>query len=723
MQLACSLCKTYVEIGVGREMRPSLPFICKACRAKSRLAAAHEPAPSAGRASAPASGSARAPEGAEAPARRLDAIAEPRPAPPRLPVAKHGVVGPPVAGAEGVRTGAAKLGGATAFAPRGVIPRPVGPGRAPVPRVALRGTGTPTPQGVAPRLDAGDSEAVSIRDLEMMLSPGVEPPRLSSPSAIAPEGPEEAIEEVEAWDLLDEPSASVNPALGSAASAVTLRSSPTPEKPAAPPPVPAPLLPPVPRRPPPPPPPRRSPLDRSQHAPAAWSGSSSAEALAAPVPPAERGSSMASVPDPELPPATRRSHADAAPQVLDSSAADLQMMGALCPTPGPPAVKVVFARASSSAEARARSKTAGPDPSIWDVGTTRPTSGGRGAAAPVADNESPVELDAPVDSSLRDLRQIAQARAASIPQARASHGRRASDDVLHLSGGLFGSAASIAAFAPPALTAAPAAEPEWRAASPLASSSTSAPVISKPARSRAASGSRRRALAGWILTAMVAAAAAGGAIYFAFGGREPKPAPIEPRAVAAEPRSAPPPTGAPAALGAGPSDREPSLDDEPSPPGTAAPAPTQAAAEPSAPPQVDPGRRVEPGRTGAAQPATPAPVARPTAAAVTPPTPAPAPPPAAPAPPAGGAEFNKAAASAALNAAAGVASACKGDGAGGGKVAVTFAPSGRVTSARIESGPFVGTPTGGCIATAFRSARVPPFDGGPITVRKQVNIR
>jgi hypothetical protein len=41
----------------------------------------------------------------------------------------------------------------------------------------------------------------------------------------------------------------------------------------------------------------------------------------------------------------------------------------------------------------------------------------------------------------------------------------------------------------------------------------------------------------------------------------------------------------------------------------------------------------------------------------------------------------------------------------------------------VESGPFVGTPTGGCIATAFRSARVPPFDGGPVTVRKQVNIR
>jgi hypothetical protein len=77
-----------------------------------------------------------------------------------------------------------------------------------------------------------------------------------------------------------------------------------------------------------------------------------------------------------------------------------------------------------------------------------------------------------------------------------------------------------------------------------------------------------------------------------------------------------------------------------------------------------------------------------------------------------------------MSAAASRAMACKGDGPSGtASVSVTFAPSGRVTSAKVEGGPFSGTPTGVCIATAFRSAAVPPFDGSPITVRKSVSIR
>jgi hypothetical protein len=31
--------------------------------------------------------------------------------------------------------------------------------------------------------------------------------------------------------------------------------------------------------------------------------------------------------------------------------------------------------------------------------------------------------------------------------------------------------------------------------------------------------------------------------------------------------------------------------------------------------------------------------------------------------------------------------------------------------------------TGGCIASAFRSASVPPFEGVPVTVTKDVTIR
>jgi hypothetical protein len=45
-----------------------------------------------------------------------------------------------------------------------------------------------------------------------------------------------------------------------------------------------------------------------------------------------------------------------------------------------------------------------------------------------------------------------------------------------------------------------------------------------------------------------------------------------------------------------------------------------------------------------------------------------------------------------------------------------------VTIARI-SGQFQGTPTGSCIARAFRTVSVPPFAGEPVTVTKDVAIR
>jgi hypothetical protein len=87
--------------------------------------------------------------------------------------------------------------------------------------------------------------------------------------------------------------------------------------------------------------------------------------------------------------------------------------------------------------------------------------------------------------------------------------------------------------------------------------------------------------------------------------------------------------------------------------------------------------------------------------------------------------FDPAAASAALSAAAGGAAACRTDSTEGAKsvtVAVTFAPSGRVTTATIMGGQFAGTPVGGCIAQAFKSAHVPPFDGDPVTVKKTVQL-
>jgi len=105
----------------------------------------------------------------------------------------------------------------------------------------------------------------------------------------------------------------------------------------------------------------------------------------------------------------------------------------------------------------------------------------------------------------------------------------------------------------------------------------------------------------------------------------------------------------------------------------------------------------------------------------------PTPPPektAAPAEGGGSQEFNRGAATSALGSAAGAAKGCKKpDGpTGTGKVKVTFAPSGNVTSAQVQGAPFAGTPVGGCVASAFRSARVPPFSGAPVSVTKSFSI-
>ena len=59
---------------------------------------------------------------------------------------------------------------------------------------------------------------------------------------------------------------------------------------------------------------------------------------------------------------------------------------------------------------------------------------------------------------------------------------------------------------------------------------------------------------------------------------------------------------------------------------------------------------------------------------------------------------------------------------GSGHVKITFAPNGSVSSAVVDSGPFPGTPVGGCIAGKFRGAHVPPFGGGPVSVGKSFTI-
>ncbi len=92
--------------------------------------------------------------------------------------------------------------------------------------------------------------------------------------------------------------------------------------------------------------------------------------------------------------------------------------------------------------------------------------------------------------------------------------------------------------------------------------------------------------------------------------------------------------------------------------------------------------------------------------------------------PAGEGSFNTAAARAALSVAASQATVCrKPDGpTGTGKVLVTFATSGRVTTANVSGAPFGGTAVGGCVSGVFRRAKVPAFSGSPVTVSKSFTI-
>lgn len=57
------------------------------------------------------------------------------------------------------------------------------------------------------------------------------------------------------------------------------------------------------------------------------------------------------------------------------------------------------------------------------------------------------------------------------------------------------------------------------------------------------------------------------------------------------------------------------------------------------------------------------------------------------------------------------------------RVAVTFAPSGAVSSATISDAPFAGTSVGNCISEAMKQARIKPFTGVPQTVTERVSIR
>jgi hypothetical protein len=86
--------------------------------------------------------------------------------------------------------------------------------------------------------------------------------------------------------------------------------------------------------------------------------------------------------------------------------------------------------------------------------------------------------------------------------------------------------------------------------------------------------------------------------------------------------------------------------------------------------------------------------------------------------------FDAQAAADAINAAFARAGTCRGAADPTGEVTATlkYAPSGRVTTATV-SGVFAGTPIGGCIASTLRGARVPPFSGDYLTVKRTAFLK
>jgi hypothetical protein len=86
--------------------------------------------------------------------------------------------------------------------------------------------------------------------------------------------------------------------------------------------------------------------------------------------------------------------------------------------------------------------------------------------------------------------------------------------------------------------------------------------------------------------------------------------------------------------------------------------------------------------------------------------------------------FNRKAAAAAVSAAAARTSVCSdGRQRGSARVMITFAPSGRATSAMVAGGELGRSPLGICIADQMQSASVPPFSGQDVTVSKTVHFR
>ncbi|WP_437854342.1 zinc-ribbon domain-containing protein [Sorangium sp. So ce363] len=284
-----------------------------------------------------------------------------------------------------------------------------------------------------------------------------------------------------------------------------------------------------------------------------------------------------------------------------------------------------------------------------------------------------------------------------------NNGRAGYDDLLNLGGGAIASAPMLA---PPPLLAPvtdsrppPSMSLPSKASVPPASLSSLSPLTAPEA-------STKKGRTGLIAAAIAAVVLIGGVAFFFMQSPTQEASTVTPEQANTAPAEVPSPaqTAAPA-----PPSAETAAAATPSTAETAAPSaePTASAEAPSAatPAAATPAAAEKPASAPAAAAEKPA-ASKPEPAA------------------SGGAEFNRGAASSALGAAAGSAKSCKkaGGPTGTGRVKVTFAPSGSVTSAEVQGAPFAGTSVGGCVARLFRGARVPAFGGGSVSVSKSFTI-
>ena len=363
-----------------------------------------------------------------------------------------------------------------------------------------------------------------------------------------------------------------------------------------------------------------------------------------------------------------------------------------------------FANLGPAGAQRTDARPAGPDLFASSAQATQNTSGAG------ARSENSVLFSLKSLSASEEAAKATKGRDQGVLDLGPSRAPAASsglDDIMNLGGGSFGG--PIQNFAPPPLLAPVIDAPPMMVPGMHAAG---APLYGAPLGMPQAAAPAKKSPMGIIIGAVLGVALLGGGGFFAWKSmhRGTDAAPPAPVAVApiATPTAAAQPAASSTAVAQAATPTAASPDVAPTP------------AKPDAKPDTKTDSKADT-KVAVADTSTGSKTATPAAA----PSAKPEAKPAAEEPAATGNEFNRGAAAAALGGAASSARSCKkkpDDPSGTGRVKVTFAPSGKVTTANIEGPPFAGTSTGGCIAALFRGAHVPAFDGAAVSVTKSFTI-